>query len=111
MPTNAIVAVTYDPTAKPPLSVSPSQAYVYGPGNVTWNVAVPAGTTVTIAFTNGCPFPPVGEQPTGSYQSAGQAISTQDANPNTNGTYAYTITTNNRAGGAADGGIVVQNNP
>lgn len=111
MPTNATVQITYDPNAKPQLSVSPESASVLGQGNLTWNVAAPAGTTIVITFAGGCPFPPTGEQPTGEYRSSGASITTQNASPDTNGTWTYSVTTSARATASTNAAVVVQNNP
>ncbi len=116
MATNASVEIVYGSSKEPQLQVNPTAAVIEGPGQVTWNVSVPSGYGVEIRFNGGCPFPPT-RQPSnpdpGRYMSSGTSVTSQPANGDTNGTWAYTVVLGTDRGtvGTHDGSVVVEKNP
>jgi hypothetical protein len=108
MATNATVTITYDPTGKPPITVTPNPAYIEGPGKAIWTVnGLPDGTTVEIAFTSAdrCPF--------GTYKGTNGEISTAAAAAESNGQWNYTVSAldTDKGTATADGAIVIDRNP
>lgn len=114
MPTNAYVTITYDPQAREPVTVDPTNATIEGAGTATWTIQS-QGCEVTIEFAGrACPFPPGADGSEGLYESAGPPVTTAAAAPDTNGDWKYTVTVH--AGGkggdtSTDGVIVIGNNP
>ncbi len=110
---SATVTYTTDP---PGLTLSSVSVDVKGSESMTWEFSgVPSDATIIVNFGSGCPFSARGRAPSATYNApggAGASVTTPLAGPNTNGTYAYTVTTTDRGiPVVCEGTVVVTGNP